>query len=96
MRFIAGPRSLLEVEVHVVNNHEILITVPVEVEEGAAGAPPGFWLDEPSLPRLVAKNAVPLCDKKIRIAVVVDIADADPLAPTRVSQPGLVCYVFKL
>jgi hypothetical protein len=59
LRLIAGPWSLFEVEVNVVNNHEILITIAVEVEEGAASAPPGFWLDEPSRFCLVAKNAVP-------------------------------------
>src|SRR5260370_28706250 len=46
---ITLPRSLFEVDVPVVNHHEVLITVSVEVEEAAAGAPPGFCLDEPAL-----------------------------------------------
>ena len=88
----------LNVEVDVVSDEEIEIAVTVVVEEGAAGVPAGFRLEEASFGSDVGEGTVAVVavedvltvvtDEEIVPTVVVVVADTAALSPSAACKTG--------
>src|SRR6266403_1311474 len=105
LRVVSRTRRVGEIEIHVVNYHEIEIAIAVEIQEGATSAPtrgrreqtPRFGLILKCSITLVSIENIstPLCNEQIWMTIVVNVAHANPLSPTRVRDSCLFGHVLK-
>src|SRR5882762_1802978 len=106
LRVVSRTRRVGEIEIHVVNYHEIEIAIAVEIQEGATSAPTRGRLEQTPRFGLILKCSItlvsienistPLCNEQIWMAIVVNVAHANPLSPTRVRDSCLFGHVFEL
>src|SRR6266542_917085 len=95
----ARERYALRVEVHIVGDEQIEMSVPVVVQEATSGAPSVSGSGHTGLCGDIGKRAVavvviehvpaPITYKQVIEAVVVIVSDAAPLAPAGISQASL-------
>ena len=93
-----GERCGLDVEVDVVRNEEIEMTIAVVVEKGTAGVPACFRLEQACFSGDIGEGAVTIvtvedvlavvANKEIVPTVVVVVADTAALAPAAVGKAG--------
>ena len=94
-----------QVEVHIMDDHQIQKSVSVEIEERAACTPAGFWRKQAPLFGLVLERAIaeisienvlsPLGDEQVRISMIVDVSDTDALSPSGGLDSRLIGNVFE-
>src|ERR1700733_6644169 len=88
------------IELDVVRNKQIEVAVAVVIEECATGIEAGFGIEQTGLLGHIGKSAVAavvvepilaeIGKKEILEAVVIVVADAKPIGPSRIPQAGLV------
>ena len=100
---LAGARRPLKLEIYVVRDKQVEMTIAIIVEKAATGAPgaararySGLLRDisEGAVSIVVVENVVsPIADKEIVEAVIVVVPDTTTLAPAAVCQSRLLCYI---
>src|SRR5215469_7699273 len=98
-------RSCFQIQINVVGDEKVQMTITIIVDEGASSIPAGAFpaytgfignVSKSSVAIIVIKSILAVVgNENVFVAVIIVVADADPLSPSRSCQAGVTSHIRK-
>jgi hypothetical protein len=98
-----GAGYVIEIELEIVRDEQVEMAIAIVIEEGAAGTPSGFGVDETRFASDIFKGTVSqiavelvlpeVSAEEVVVAVVVIVTDADSIGPSNGFESCLLCNI---